>query len=266
MSGVDLQIDDTGIAHLVMTRAEARNALSAQQAADIASAAVEISRDPRVRVTVLRSALPEFFSVGADLKERRRLDSEALMAAREHSLAATHALLSLPMPAVAAVRGMALGGGLELALTCDVIVADDTAVVALPETGIGIIPGGGGTQLLPRRIGAGRAAELIFTGRRLTAAEAHHYGIVDILADNAEAEAVRLANVIASKSPTAQRNAKKALRGGLDRSLSDALACEDACWRESALSADYREGLAAFGEKRTPAWPTPATTTEGVTE
>ncbi|WP_197507586.1 enoyl-CoA hydratase-related protein [Mycobacterium sp. ACS4331] len=259
MSGVTVSVDAFGVAELVMCRTEARNALSTEQADQIASAAIELNSRPDVRVVVMSSADPRFFSVGADLKERRSLDEPGLLAARGHSTAATQALLDLAVPTLAAVSGMALGGGLELALTCDVVVADSTALVGLPETGVGIIPGGGGTQLLPRRIGIGRAAELIFTGRRLSAAEAHGYGIVDVLVDDdAVGAALQLATTIAAKSPNAQRNAKAALRNGQDRPLAEALSVEDGQWRSSACSADYREGLAAFAEKRPPDWPSPS--------
>lgn len=262
MTGVEVCVDEAGIAQLVMCRAEARNALSARQAELIARAATGLGHRPDVRVVVLSSSVPQFFSVGADLKERRAFDESALLAARTHSAAATRALLELAVPTIAAISGMALGGGLELALTCDVMVADATAEVGLPETGVGIIPGGGGTQLLPRRIGTGRAAELIFSGRRLSAAEAHAYGIVDVLVDDdAVTGALRLAATFATKSPTAQRNAKAALRAAQDRPLIEGLAVEDAYWRSSATSADYREGLDAFTEKRPLSWPLPAVPT-----
>lgn len=268
MSGVTVSVDEAGIAQLVLCRTEARNALSADQADQITSAATELNSNPDVRVVVLSSSDPRFFSVGADLKERRGLDESGLLVAREHSTAATRALLELAVPTVAAVSGMALGGGLELALTCDVLIADGTALVGLPETGVGIVPGGGGTQLLPRKIGPGRAAELIFTGRRLSAEQAHDYGIVDILVDeDAVGAALQLAATMAAKSPIAQRNAKAALRNGQDRPLPEALSVEDGYWRSSACSVDYREGLASFAEKRPPAWPAPAlentTTTTG---
>ncbi|MGE2833289.1 enoyl-CoA hydratase/isomerase family protein [Mycobacterium sp. SMC-4] len=256
MTGVDIRIDAAGIAHLMMTRTGARNALSRDQAARIARAAKALNDNPAVRVTVLSSSMPDFFCVGADLKERRTLDERGLMEARRDSTAATQALLDLSMPTIAAVRGMALGGGAELALTCDLIVGDPTTVVGFPETGVGIIPGGGGTQLLPRKIGNGRAAEMIFTGRRLDADEAQRYGFLDVLdAADAEAAALRLATTIASKSSEAQRNAKSALRDGQNLPLADALLCEDRYWRASACSQDYQEGLAAFSEKRPPVWP-----------
>ena len=118
------------------------------------------------------------------------------------------------MPTIAAVHGFALGGGFELALSCDLIVADGTAVVGLPEVSVGVIPGGGGTQLLPRRVGAARAAELIFTARRLEAAEASELGLVDVLVEPGQdrEEALALGARIAANSPVGLRAAKRALR------------------------------------------------------
>ena len=170
--------------------------------------------------------------------------------------AAFGALLALPQPAIAAVRGFALGGGCELALSCDVIVADETAVFGLPETTVGLVPGCGGTQLAARRIGPGRAAELIFTGRKVAAAEAERIGLVDRLvpAGAARQRALELARQIAANSPVAVRAAKRALRNGAGLTLAAALDVEDAAWRTAAASADRREGIAAFAEKRQPQW------------
>ncbi len=161
------------------------------------------------------------------------------------------------MPAIAAVHGFALGGGFELALSCDVIVADSTAVVGLPEVSVGVIPGGGGTQLLPRRVGAARAAELIFSARRVEAAEARELGLVDVLVEPGRdrEEALALAARIARNSPVGVRAAKRALRLGQGLDLRAGLEVEDAAWRTVAFSGDRAEGVAAFNEKRTPDWP-----------
>jgi enoyl-CoA hydratase/carnithine racemase len=258
MDDVGSYTTDSGIGHIVMNRMAALNALSSGQAQLMAEAVRRMAEDPAVRVVVISSAVPKVFSVGADLKERRRLDDAGMMAARAPSLDMTRALLGAAVPTIAAVHGLALGGGLELALACDLLIADRTAAVGLPETGIGIIPGGGGTQLLPRKVGLGRATELILTGRRLDAVEAYRYGIVDVLADEGVSApdcANAIAETVAARSPTAQRNAKAALRGGQGCDLYDALAVEDQLWRASAVSADYREGLAAFAEKRPAIWP-----------
>lgn len=155
------------------------------------------------------------------------------------------------------MHGFALGGGYELALSCDLIVADPTAVVGLPEVSVGVVPGGGGTQLLPRRVGAARAAELIFSARRVEAAEAHTLGLVDQLVGQGEdrAEALALGARIAANSPVGLRAAKRALRTGWGMELRAGLEVEEAAWRRVAFSGDRAEGVAAFNEKRTPRWP-----------
>jgi enoyl-CoA hydratase/carnithine racemase len=195
--------------------------------------------------------------VGADLTERNGLDDAGLMAQREVFRAAFGGLLGLPQPVVAAVHGYALGGGCELALSCDLIVADETAVFGLPETTVGLVPGGGGTQLAQRRLGQGRAADLIFTGRQVPADEAERIGLIDRLVPDGKAcqQALELAQQIAANSPVAVRAAKRAIRRGWGIGVAEALDVEDAAWRATAISADRREGIAAFNDKRAPNWP-----------
>ena len=161
------------------------------------------------------------------------------------------------MPAIAAVDGFALGGGFELALSCDVIVAGEGATVGLPEVGVGVIPGGGGTQLLVRRVGWSKAAKAIFSAARLPAPDALAMGAVDevVPAGTARERALELAGQIAANSPVGLRNAKKAMRLGSDVDLAAGLEIEDGCWRATAFSGDRAEGVAAFAEKRRPNWP-----------
>jgi enoyl-CoA hydratase/carnithine racemase len=155
------------------------------------------------------------------------------------------------------VHGFALGGGCELALSCDLIVADETAVFGLPEVTVGLVPGCGGTQLPARRLGHGRAADLVLTGRKVDAAEAARIGLADrvVPPGRAAACARELAAQIAANSPVAVRAAKQALRLGGGLPLAAALEVEDAAWRTAALSDDRREGIAAFAARRPPAWP-----------
>ena len=245
------------VAELVLDRPKAMNAVSSAMAASIAAACAALGADPTVSVTVVSSSSDRAFCVGADLKERNSLTDAELMRQRPVSRAAYTGVLDLPMPALAAVGGFALGGGYELALACDLIVADETAVIGLPEVSVGVIPGGGGTQLLPRRVGAARAAELVFTARRIPAAEALPLGLIDRLAPAGEARAaaLELADRIAANSPVGLRAAKRALRLGQGLDLRAGLDVEDAAWRTVAFSADRAEGVAAFNEKRTPDWP-----------
>ena len=167
------------------------------------------------------------------------------------------AIRILPMPVIAAVEGYALGGGCELALSCDLIVASETSVFGLPEVGLGLIPGGGGTQLLPRRIGWNRAADLIFTGRQVGAEEALRIGLVDrlVAAGTARETALQLATDIAAHSPVSLRAAKLALRQGFDVDLPSGLLIENEGWQHAAFSPDRREGIAAFVAGREPRWP-----------
>ena len=256
-NGVDLRRPEPHIAELVLDRPEAMNAISTAMAMGIGAAVREIEASPDVRAVVLTSMSEKAFCVGADLKERNSFTDDELLAQRPVARAAYNGVLELTVPTVAAVHGYALGGGCELALSCDLIVADETAVLGLPEASVGVIPGGGGTQLLARRVGWGRAADLIFTARRVDAAEAYRLGIADrvVAAGAARSGALELAAAIASNSPVGVRNAKRAMRLGLDGSLASGLEIEDGAWRATAFSGDRKEGVAAFNEKRKPNWP-----------
>ncbi|MCM2389280.1 enoyl-CoA hydratase/isomerase family protein [Streptomyces albipurpureus] len=247
--------DHGRVAELVLDRPAAMNAVSSAMARSIAAACDSLAADPEVRVTVVTSSHERAFCVGADLKERNSFTDADLRRQRPTSRAAYTGVLELPMPTVAAVHGFALGGGYELALACDLIVADATAVVGLPEVSVGVIPGGGGTQLLPRRVGAARAAELVFTARRVAAEEALGLGLVDQLVEDARTGALELAARIAANSPVGLRAAKKAMRLGQGLDLRAGLEVEEAAWRTVAFSGDRAEGVAAFNEKRKPEWP-----------
>jgi enoyl-CoA hydratase/carnithine racemase len=249
--------DGGDIAEIILDRPDALNALNTAVLVHLARLGSEIGADDQVRVVVLSAAGGRAFCVGADLKERAAMSDAQIMVQRPVFRAAFGALLALPQPAIAAVHGFALGGGCELALSCDVIIADETAVFGLPETGVGLVPGCGGTQLAARRIGPGRAAELIFTGRRVEAREAEVIGLADrvVSAGTTHEAALEMAARIAANSPVAVRAAKRALRNGAGLGLAAALDVEDAAWRTAAGSADRREGIAAFTERRRPAWP-----------
>jgi enoyl-CoA hydratase/carnithine racemase len=260
MDGITMQphlAGHAGVCEVILDRPEALNALDTAMAVRLAQACAELAADRAVRAVVLSAAGERAFCVGADLKERNRLSDAEFLAQREVFRAAFGGLLSLPQPVIAAVHGYALGGGCELALSCDLIVADETAVFGLPETTVGLVPGGGGTQLAQRKLGPGRAADLIFTGRQVPAAEAERMGLADRLvpAGKAAQHALDLAERIAVNSPVAVRAAKRAIRQGGGIGLLAAMEVEDAAWRTAALSADRREGIAAFNEKRAPHWP-----------
>lgn len=244
------------VVELIMDRPAALNAISTDQADAIVNACTDLAGRPGVRVVLITSALPTAFCVGADLKERAGFSDDQLRANRRSVRACFAAVRELSMPVVAAVDGYALGGGCELALSADLVVAGAGAVFGLPEVGVGLVPGGGGTQLLTRRLGYNRAADLILTGRRVDADEAIRIGLADRLAEAGQARAValELAGMIASRSPIAVRHAKMAMRHGSDLRLTDGLDVEDGAWEAVAFSPDRVEGIAAFVEKRQPRW------------
>src|SRR3954463_9165081 len=196
-----------GVVHVVLDRPEALNAISTALATELGAVFTDLAADDTLRALVLASSSAKAFCVGADLKERAGYSDAQLRAQRVVYRRMAAALLAVPVPVVAAVAGHALGGGLELALLSDLIVADATAVVGLPEVSVGVIPGLGGTQLLPRRIGMARAAELVYTARRVDAAEAAALGVVDrvVAAGEAVRVAVEIAETVARNSPVAVR-------------------------------------------------------------
>jgi enoyl-CoA hydratase/carnithine racemase len=248
---------DGHVAEIVLDRAQAHNALSTAMAASLARACADVGADRDVRAVVVSASGEKAFCVGADLKERNGFSDADLMRQRPVFRAAFGGVMDLPQPTVAAVFGFALGGGSEIALACDLIVADETAVFGLPEVTVGVVPGGGGTQTLVRRVGSARAADLILTGRKVDASEAYDLGIVNrvVAPGAARAEALDLAHTIARNSPVGTRAAKRALRLGAGVDLRAGLDIEDAAWRSVAFSGDRREGVAAFNEKRPPEWP-----------
>jgi enoyl-CoA hydratase/carnithine racemase/membrane protein YdbS with pleckstrin-like domain len=245
------------VAEVIMNRPEALNALSTEHVQRLGSAASELAADDQVSVVIISSALDRAFCVGADLKERRGVANDDLRQQRRVFQEAFDALRALRTPTIAAVEGFALGGGFELALCCDLIIASATASFGLPEVGLGLIPGEGGTQLLPRRIGLNKSADLLLTGRRVGAEEALRMGFVDRLVPEgaARSSARELAQEIATKSPISLRAAKRALRDGIDVDLSSGLEIENQAWEEAAFSADRLEGIEAFNMRRAPRWP-----------
>ncbi len=229
------------------------NALSAAVLRQLRGATEALRGRADVRAVVLTGAGKAFVG-GADIAEMHRMDAAA---ARDYSVlgqAAFLALERLPQPVIAAVNGYALGGGCELALACDIRLAAERAVFGLPEVGLGVLPGFGGTQRLPRLVGPGKAAEMIFTGEPLDAAAALRIGLVNrvVGAEELVPEALRLAGLIATRSPVAVRLAKKALRVGAAVDLQSGTALEAELLAHCFATEDQKEGMEAFLQKRKP--------------
>jgi enoyl-CoA hydratase/carnithine racemase len=242
---------DGHVALCRLNRPEARNALSPDLMEELAGAVEALDADPEVRCIVIAGS-DDAFAAGADigaLRERTFQDSLVHPSARFWKR-----LAACRTPLVAAVSGWALGGGCELALCCDVIVASETAELGQPEITLGIIPGGGGTQRLARVIGKQRAMELVLTGRRISAAEAERMGIVNAVVGKREwlERALELAERIARRPPIAARLAKQAVLAAEEAPLSAGLEAERRLYELSMATEDRIEGMDAFLEKRRP--------------
>ncbi len=255
MTFVDLAVSEH-VATVTLRRPEALNAISSAVADELAGAVLQAAANADAWVVVLAAEGDRAFCVGADLKERNRLDDAGWMGNRIYMRAMFESIRSLPQPSIASVFGYALGGGFELALSCDLVVASEDAVFGLPETRVGIVPGGGGTQLLARRIGPSRAKDLIFTGRRVSASEAFDLGLVErVVEREALGQATaELAAEIRRSSPVGVREAKSAIDRALGVSLAEGIDLEELAWRRAVASEDRREGIAAFNDKREPRW------------
>jgi len=254
-----LQLSETGGGVVVVTldRPQAMNAFDTAMAEEmLALFGTTLRRRDDIRAVVLTGAGERAFSVGADLKERAGMSNDAWR--KQHALYRDtfESLWNFPWPVIAAVRGYALGGGCELALGADFVHAAENAVFGLPEITLGIMPGAGGTQLLPRALGLRRAKELILTGEKFSAREAHDWGLVNALHPPGEEleAAIAVARRIAANAPLAVQGAKRAMDGGIDAPLKVGLALEVSVHQRLSASDDRAEGVRAFNEKRTPEW------------
>eukprot|EP01039_Chlorochromonas_danica_P001737 gene1737-1897_t len=243
-----------GIAVLTLCRQQGKNAFSREMIKDFNTILDQLHQSKSTAALVVHSEVKNVFCAGADLKERLEMPDDQVGDFVKGLRTLFHNVSKLPFPTIAAIEGVALGGGLELALACDVRIAGEAAGLGLPETALAIIPGAGGTQRLPRVIGVAKAKELIFTGRKLSAKEAEDIGLVNsvVPAGQAFASALAMAKVISEKGPIGVRMAKQAIDAGVSVSLDEAMEVEDKCYREVVYTEDRKEGLRAFVEKRSP--------------
>jgi enoyl-CoA hydratase len=243
-----------GIATITLNRPEALNAFSKEVIDEVLQALEDIRNDENVRVVILTGAGEKAFSTGADIKAMKGMNA---LKARELSLMGEkicNALENLEKPVIAAMNGYALGGGLEVAMSCDIRIASENARMGQTEINIGLIPGWGGTQRLTRLIGRTKAKELVFTGKMIDAKTAEQLGIVNMVvpADKFKETVRQFATELASKAPVALKVAKALINKGADISLDAAIALEREGFGVVASTEDLQEGVSAFTEKRKP--------------
>ncbi len=253
MGEVRYEVSDR-IGIITLSRPGKRNALTQHMFARLDEVVGEVEKNSDLRVLVIRGENGSVFCAGDDLAELAAMD---VVQVRDFLIRAQRTftrLEALPIPVVAAVEGHALGGGLELALACDLILASSDAILGLPETNLGVIPGLGGTIRLPRRVGLGRAKELVYSGRTVKADEANNIGLVEAVysAREFEVKVMEFVRYLASKSPSALALAKSTINRGMDASLEAGLALEREAFAYCFALPDAKEGINAFLEKRKP--------------
>ena len=249
--------EEAGIATVTLNRPDRYNALGSRMVDELGEALEEIEGSGEVRALILTGAGERAFCSGVDLKERAGMDADERWSHNRALNDFAERLARLQVPTIAALNGLAFGGGLEITLACDFRIAAEGARFALPEVGIGIVPGAGGTQRLPRLVGPTRAKELILTGRRVDAGIALEMGLLSkvVPPEALMQETMALAREIAANSPLALAYAKAAVDLASGTAIEQGLRYETAAIRATLSSEDYKIGLAAFAERRTPEFP-----------
>jgi enoyl-CoA hydratase len=243
-----------GIALICLNRLDKRNELSRQMIEELSENFSRLKEDEQLRAVILTAANDVVFSSGTDIRELAELSKADAIEVSVRGQKLCDQIEAFPVPVIAAVNGIAAGGGCELALACHLRIASSEATFSLPETKLGLIPDYGGTQRLAREAGRGRALEIMLTGKTITAAEALSIGLVNRVVDGADLlpEAKSLANEISQMAPLAIRACLKVVRLGLELSLEDGLALETELFASLFATEDVREGTSAFLEKRSP--------------
>lgn len=251
---VRFELLEGSVGLITLSRPEAANAMSVQLLRELSDTLDQMNGDPAVRVVLLTGEGEKAFCAGADLKERKGMSDRQVKQIVQLIGSTVAKVETLAQPVIAVLNGVAFGGGLELALACDLRIAATHVQLGLTETSLGIIPGAGGTQRLPRLIGLGKAKELIYTARRLNAEEAKNYGIVEHVYEGHEAmeKAQQLALEMAKNAPLSLVQAKVAINQGVEVDLATGLKIESLAYSALIPTEDRLEGLLAFQEKRTP--------------
>ena len=242
------------IAVLTVNRPQALNALNAATLDELANVLARVAADPELRVLLITGAGEKAFIAGADITAMQGMSALEAQAFSEKGQRVMQAIEALPIPVIALVNGYALGGGCELAMSCDWIIAAERAVFGQPEVNLGIPPGFGGTQCLSRLVGRARALELVVTGRQVKADEALRIGLVNevVPPEQLTGKGLAMARLIAAKAPVAVRVSKQAVQRGLDLDLANGCVLETSLFAFAFGTADRQEGMTAFVEKRAP--------------
>ncbi|PSL45180.1 short chain enoyl-CoA hydratase [Salsuginibacillus halophilus] len=252
---VQKEMRKNGVVLITLDRPEAANAFSRELLTDLEEVLTDVAQDDDVRVVVMQGAGGKVFSAGADLKERKEMTEGEVTNTVARIRGIMEQTEKLPQPVIAAMNGSALGGGLELALACDLRVALGSASYGLTETSLAIVPGAGGTQRLPRLIGRGRAKDLMLTARRINGFEALSIGLSEYAAETADevvTTALSVAEKIAANGPIAVQSVKQAVNEGMNQSFASGIEAECKAYDRVLSTEDRLEGLQAFKEKRAP--------------
>lgn len=245
-----------GVVLLTLHRPEVLNALNTKMAVELIEVLNELKYDESVRVLIITGSGSKSFCAGADLKERNGMSREDWK--RQHDLfeEVTKLLRNFPFPVIAAVNGYAMGGGMEIALSCDLRTAAESSKMGLPEAKLGLIPGIGGTQMLSRLVPIGLAKEFMYTGKAITANEGKQWGLINHIYENEALleETMKLAASIAKNAPLSLKALKKAVNKGSETDLETGIILELEAYYQCANSEDRLEGIYAFNEKREPKW------------
>lgn len=248
------EIKDKHIGIVTLNRPDAANSLSKNLLAELDQTIDKIKGTDELRCIIFTGASDRAFCAGADLKERKDMTEDEVVQTVKHIGRVIKKIEDIPIPTIAAINGVAFGGGLELALACDIRLAKTNVTMGLTETSLAIIPGAGGTQRLPRLIGLGKAKELIFTSKRIGENEAYEIGLIEkiIYSSTFLDEVIRYANNITKNAPIALKQAKQAIHRGMQVDITKALQIEHECYLKTIPTEDRLEGLLAFQDKRQP--------------
>ncbi|WP_040985403.1 enoyl-CoA hydratase [Oceanobacillus jeddahense] len=254
MQLVNYETVDKNIVIITLNRPEAANALSSDLLTDLEKCIQKINTDEEIRCVIITASGEKAFCAGADLKERKTMNDEEVIAAVQKISNMCDSIEKIEVPVIAAINGVAFGGGLELALACDLRIAANHVKLGLTETSLAIIPGAGGTQRLPRLIGLGQAKLLIYTAKSISAEDALAIGLIErsVAPSFLQDEAISIARKISQNGPIAMKQAKKAINQGIDLSIDKAIQLEHESYLKVIPTNDRKEGLLAFQEKRKP--------------